>query len=84
MKLTDLEAYEILEQCPLRDLKSEGFILRHKKSGARVAVISNDDDNKVFWLGNKRRALRKKTSQNIWQFKINPLPLHPLLKRSRI
>ena len=25
----------------------------------------------------------KKTSQNIWQFKINPLPLHPLLKRSR-
>lgn len=31
MKLTDLEAYEILEQCPLRDLKSEGFILRHKK-----------------------------------------------------
>ena len=48
MKLTDLEAYEILEQCPLRDLKSEGFILRHKKSGARVAVISNDDDNKVF------------------------------------
>ena len=26
----------------------------------------------------------KKTSQNIWQFKINPLPLHPLLKRSRI
>ena len=34
-------------------------------------------------LGNKRRALRKKTSQNIWQFKINPLPLHPLLKRSR-
>ena len=35
-------------------------------------------------LGNKRRALRKKTSQNIWQFKINPLPLHPLLKRSRI
>ena len=27
--------------------------------------------------------LKKKTSQNIWQFKINPLPLHPLLKRSR-
>ena len=51
MKLTDLEAYEILEQCPLRDLKSEGVILRHKKSGARIAVISNDDDNKVFYIG---------------------------------
>ncbi|EXZ12526.1 hypothetical protein M071_3594 [Bacteroides fragilis str. Ds-233] len=22
----------------------------------------------------------KKTSQNIWQFKINPLPLHPLFE----
>ena len=41
MKLTDLDAYEVLEQCPLRDLKSEGLVLRHKKSGARIAVISN-------------------------------------------
>lgn len=40
MKLTDLDAYEVLEQCPLRDLKSEGLVLRHKKSGARIAVIS--------------------------------------------
>ena len=32
MKLTDLEAYEILEQCPLRDLKSEGFIYAIKKA----------------------------------------------------
>ena len=39
MKLTDLDAYEVLEQCPLRDLKSEGLVLRHKKSGARIAVI---------------------------------------------
>ena len=51
MKLTDLDAYEVLEQCPLRDLKSEGLVLRHKKSGARIAVISNDDDNKVFYIG---------------------------------
>lgn len=51
MKLTDLQAYEILEQRPLEDLHSEGCILRHKKSGARIAVISNDDDNKVFYVG---------------------------------
>ena len=25
--------------------------MRHKKSGARIAVISNDDDNKVFYIG---------------------------------
>ncbi|MDD6306765.1 MAG: insulinase family protein [Clostridiales bacterium] len=51
MKFTDLNAYEILEQRPLEDLHSEGCILRHKKSGARIAVISNDDDNKVFYVG---------------------------------
>ena len=32
MKLTDLEAYEILEQCPLRDLKSEGLFYAIKKA----------------------------------------------------
>lgn len=51
MKLTDLNAYEVLEQRPLDDLHSEGCILRHKKSGARIAVIANDDDNKVFYVG---------------------------------
>lgn len=51
MQLKDLQAYEILEQRPMKDLNSEGIILRHKKSGARIAVISNDDDNKVFYIG---------------------------------
>ena len=51
MKLTDLNAYEVLEQRPLDDLHSEGCILPHKKSGARIAVIANDDDNKVFYVG---------------------------------
>ena len=30
---------------------SDGFLLRHKKSGARVLLIENDDDNKVFSIG---------------------------------
>ena len=51
MKLRELNAYEVLEQRPLDDLHSEGCILRHKKSGARIAVIANDDDNKVFYVG---------------------------------
>ena len=24
---------------------------RHKKSGARIAILSNNDDNKVFYIG---------------------------------
>ena len=43
MQFKDLQAYEILEKRPIKDLNSEGIILRHKKSGARIAVISNDE-----------------------------------------
>ena len=35
------------------DLRSEGYLLRHKKSGARIALLSNEDENKVFYIGFK-------------------------------
>ena len=31
MQLKDLQAYEILEKRPIKDLNSEGIILRHKQ-----------------------------------------------------
>ncbi len=51
MKLSDLTAYEIIEQKDLPDIHSAGYLLRHKKSGAKITVISNDDENKVFYIG---------------------------------
>ena len=51
MSFLGLEAYELLKEQELNDINSKGYILRHKKSGARVALISNDDDNKVFYVG---------------------------------
>ena len=51
MKLSDLSAYEIVEEKQLSDIRSDGCILRHKKSGAKITVISNDDENKVFYIG---------------------------------
>ena len=51
MDLSKLNAYEILEQRPVPDLNSEGAILRHKKTGARVMLLQNDDANKVFYIG---------------------------------
>lgn len=48
MDFSKLTAYEVIEQKTLNDLKSEGALLKHKKSGARILLISNDDDNKVF------------------------------------
>ena len=51
MSLENLEAYEIIERRRIEDLDSEGYLLRHKKTGARVTVLSNEDDNKVFCIG---------------------------------
>lgn len=44
-------AYEIMYEEELTDSKSEGIVLRHKKSGAKICVLSNEDDNKVFCVG---------------------------------
>lgn len=44
-------AYEILERRIISDLNSEGYILRHKKTGAHVTMLLNDDENKVFYIG---------------------------------
>ncbi len=51
MRLEDLTAYEIIEKRRIEDLNSESYLMRHKKTGARVAILSNDDDNKVFAIG---------------------------------
>jgi len=45
------KAYEIIEDRRIDDLNSQGTILRHKKTGARVVLLSNDDENKVFYIG---------------------------------
>lgn len=51
MTIHDLAEYEILDEHRVEDVQSNGFILRHKKSGARIAILSNNDDNKVFYIG---------------------------------
>lgn len=51
MRVEDLTAYEVLEKREITDIKSLSFLCRHKKTGARVALLSNDDDNKVFCIG---------------------------------
>ena len=40
--------YETILKEDLPDIHSSGTLLRHKKSGARVILVSNEDDNKVF------------------------------------
>ena len=40
--------YEEILHEELPDIHAEGFLLSHRKSGARVMLIPNTDDNKVF------------------------------------
>ena len=46
MTVKDLNSYQILEERTVRELNSEGTVLEHKKTGARVFLLSNDDENK--------------------------------------
>ena len=57
MNLKNCSAYELLEEKNLEDIKSTGFLLKHKKSGARICLISNEDDNKVFYVGFRTPSL---------------------------
>ncbi len=41
-------AYALEYEEYLGDIKTAGIILRHKKSGARICVLANDDENKLF------------------------------------
>lgn len=50
-KIRELGSYEIVEERQVPDLNSYGYLLRHKKTGARVTLLSNDDSNKVFYIG---------------------------------
>ena len=49
-ELSQLNAYEIREEKRLEDIHSDGILLVHKKSGARICVMSNEDVNKVFYI----------------------------------
>ena len=51
MSIKDLCAYELQKEEDLKGIKAKGYLLRHRKSGARVVYIENDDNNKVFSIG---------------------------------
>lgn len=51
MNLENLKAYTVISKQWIEELKSDGYLLKHNKTGARVALLSNDDENKVFYIG---------------------------------
>ncbi len=51
MRIEEVKAYEILEEKQIAELNTRAYLLRHKKTGARVALMENQDENKVFYIG---------------------------------
>ena len=51
MRVEDLSAYEVMEKKEIGDIKSTGYLVRHKKTGARIVLLENGDENKVFYIG---------------------------------
>lgn len=51
MNVNALSQYEQILTQELKSLQSVGTLLRHKKSGARILVMENQDQNKVFQIG---------------------------------
>ncbi len=52
MSIRDLETYKIIKEEELYGIQAKGYLLRHKKSQARILLIEKkDDNNKVFSIG---------------------------------
>jgi len=45
------KAYELIKKEALPDIQSTGYLLCHKKSGAHIVLVKNEDENKVFTIG---------------------------------
>ncbi|MBQ3105086.1 MAG: insulinase family protein [Lachnospiraceae bacterium] len=50
-RIEDVAAYQVLTKKELKELKSTGYLCRHKKTGARVVLLCNEEENKVFSIG---------------------------------
>lgn len=51
MKINIPAQYRMVLEEKLEDVNGWGAYLVHKKSGARIVLVSNDDRNKVFYIG---------------------------------
>ena len=51
MTVEELQEYELIEKREIAELNSTGYYLKHKKTGAKICLLSNEDNNKVFYIG---------------------------------
>lgn len=66
MNPNHLNAYEVLKEEDLQDIHSKGWLLKHKKTGARVMLIENSDENKVLTLHSVHRQRTAPVLPTFW------------------
>ena len=71
MRIEQVPAYELVLTQDIPDIHSKGYLLKHKKSGARVMLLENDDDNQIF-MKKKKFSVRKAGTMN-WKRKTGRL-----------
>ncbi|MDE6951223.1 MAG: insulinase family protein [Lachnospiraceae bacterium] len=49
--MKNYNGYETIEEREIEELNSRGTLLRHEKTGARVILMENEEENKVFYIG---------------------------------
>ncbi len=64
-EIEELGTYDIVQKNDLPEQNGIGFVLSHKKTKARVSVVLNDDDNKVFAIGFRTPPTNSKGIQHI-------------------
>ena len=51
MRIEEVTSYEVLEKREIKELRSTAYLCRHKKTDAKVVLMENEDENKVFYIG---------------------------------
>lgn len=51
MKIENCSGYILKDKQEIEELNSTCYVLEHKKTKAKIALIENEDDNKVFTIG---------------------------------
>ena len=55
--LDDLKAYKVLDKVFVNEINSDVITLEHTKTKARILVLPNEDNNKVFTIGFRTPSL---------------------------
>ena len=64
MTIEQLSAYELMQKKEMPELNSTGYLLKHKKTKAKVALIENEDENKVFNVESAARDFKSYVKDN--------------------